>query len=344
MTKVRQAVVMVGGFGKRLQPLTNHCPKPILPVLDKPCMRYLLESLAGSGIEEIILACGYRSSQLVDAIGDGSDMGITIDYSYEDEPRGTAGAMKMLERRLDGVFVAANGDVFADISPKEQIETHFSSKAGVTIALTEVKDFTQYGIAELDDGERIVKFIEKPQTREEAPTDLANAGVYVMNKSVLAYVPENKFFDFSKDLMPILLAEKKKVQGFGLKGHWRDVGRPEDLLGANLDMASALHGQMKWEGSRTENTSIKKSFYLGKGASVTGSDISDAVVMMNSAVTDSKLTRALVMSDCKICSAKIENSIIGAGSRIGRGAEIINSVIGYGIEVPAGRKIIGEKV
>jgi mannose-1-phosphate guanylyltransferase len=160
---VRQAVIMVGGKGTRLRPLTETKPKPILPVLDKPCLRYLIESLVDAGITEVILACGYRSDQMTEAIGDGSDLGITIEYSYEDEPRGTGGAIKLIEDRLDDTFVAANGDVFADISVKGEIEKHRETNAALTIALTPVKNPCEFGIARLDESDRILEFKEKPK-------------------------------------------------------------------------------------------------------------------------------------------------------------------------------------
>ncbi|MCL2032296.1 MAG: NDP-sugar synthase [Methanomassiliicoccaceae archaeon] len=339
MAEVRQAVIMVGGQGTRLMPLTKYRPKPILPVLDKPCLKYLIESMAGSGIEEVILACGYRSSQLAEAIGDGSDIGISIDFSYEDAPLGTGGAMKNVEHRLDDVFVAANGDVFADISLEEQIRTHFSRNAEATIALTAVEDVTQYGIADLDEEDRIISFVEKPEKLEYVSSNLANAGVYVINRTALSRIPENTFFDFSKNLLPILMNEQKRIQGFFLKGMWRDVGRPADLLGANLNMASKLYDQMSWGGSRVESTAVRKPFYLGKDASITGSEASAAVIMEDAEVTDSKLINTVVMRGCRISSARIENSIIGANCRICPGAEIISSVIEDGLTIEAGRKI-----
>jgi len=344
MTKVKQAVIMVGGMGTRLLPLTKYRPKPILPVLDKPCLRYLIESLADSGVKEIILACGYKSSQLVDAIGNGSDLGITIDYSYEDEPLGTGGAIKKVEHRLDDVFIAANGDVFADILLEEQINTHFSCNAEVTLALTPVDNPSEFGIARLDDDGRITEFKEKPKP-EEVFSNLVNAGVYVVNRSALSYVPVNTFYDFSKDLLPILMTrEQKRIQGFILKGLWRDVGRPKDLLGANLDMASKLYDQMSWGGSQAGSSTIRKPFYLGRGASITSSDASAAVVMENAVVTDSRIVNTIVMKDCRISSSKIENSIIGSGCKVGPGAEIVSSVIGDGVTIEMNRKIVNEKV
>ncbi|MDR0309499.1 MAG: NDP-sugar synthase [Candidatus Methanoplasma sp.] len=343
MARIKQAVIVVGGMGTRLMPLTKYRPKPILPVLNKPCLRYLIESFAGSGIEEVILACGYRSPQFKEAIGDGSDLGITIDYSYEDEPMGTGGAMKLVEDRLDDVYAAANGDVFADMSLGDQISTHFSCRAEVTIALTTVDNPCEFGIARVSDDGEIKEFKEKPKP-EEVFSNLINAGIYIINRSALSYVPEGTFFDFSKDLLPALMRDKKKIQGYQLNGLWRDVGRPADLLWANMRMASKLYDGTEWGGNRTRSTAVKKPFYLGKGASVIGSDAYAAVVMENSAVTDSKLMNALIMKDCVIDSAKIENSIIGEGCRVGRGAEIISSVVGDGMTIEAGRKIIEERV
>ncbi len=341
--KVRQAVIMVGGKGTRLLPLTKYRPKPILPVLDKPCLRYLIESMADAGIEEIILACGYRSEQLVEAIGDGSDLGIRIDYSYEDEPLGTGGAMKMVEERLDDVFIAANGDVFADVSIEDQINVHFSNDAEVTISLTSVSNPCEFGIARLDDEDRITEFKEKPKP-EEVFSDLVNAGIYVVNRSSLSYIPKDEFFDFSKDLLPILMREGKRIQGFRLRGLWKDVGRPMDLIGVNLCMASKLYGDISWGGDSVGSTSIHKPFYLGKDASVNNCEICASVVMENSKVAGSKLVNAVIMKDCDIDSAKIENSIIGSGCRISPGAEITNSVIGDGITIEADRKVVDERV
>ena len=343
MKKVKQAVIMVGGQGTRLLPLTKYRPKPALPVLDKPCLRYLIESFASSGIKEIILACGYRSSQLVEAIGNGSELGIKIEYAYEEAPLGTAGAMKNVENRLDDVFVAANGDVFADISLKEQIADHFRYGAEATLALTSVENPCEFGIVGLDSENRIVKFVEKPAP-EDAFSNLINAGVYVVNKSALSYVPANKFFDFSKDLFPILMKENKRMQGFILKGLWKDVGRPSDLLDANKIAASKLYEKMYWGTGRVASTSITKPFYAGKGSNIRDSNVSSSVILEGSSVSGSKLINSLIMKGCKIENARIENSIIGAGCIIGRGAEIKGAVIEDGTNVEAGRKIVEERI
>jgi mannose-1-phosphate guanylyltransferase len=340
MAKVRQAVIMVGGQGKRLRPFTYHRPKPALPVLDKPCLWYLLKSMADSGIEEVILACGsgYNSRPLTEAIGDGSDLGLKILYSHEEEPLGNGGAIKLVKDKLDDVFVAANGDVFADISLKEQIDMHFACEADLTIALTKVKDKDKhkFGIVTLDDTGRITEFIEKPV--DITPSNLANAGVYVVNKKILSFTRKT-VFDFSKDLMQNMVKDQKKVYGFPLKGTWMDVGRPSDLIRANLHMAAAKQHEIKIKQSGIGSSFIEKPFYLGTGAIVDRSIISSSVIMVNSKVTGCKLTKALIMENCNVDSAKIVNSIIGRGCTILPGAEIINSDVEDGTTVEAGTKI-----
>lgn len=338
--KVRQAVVMVGGKGTRLLPLTETKPKIILPVADRPCLWYLLRSLARAGIEEVILACGYKSEQMRDAIGDGSDLGISIVYSYEDEPLGTGGAMKLVEDRLDDVFVAANGDVFASIDVGAEIEEHICSKASVTIALTPVENPCEFGIARVQDDGRITEFKEKPKP-EEVFSNLINAGVYVINRSVLGYVPEATFYDFSKDLVPRLMADGHRIQGFEVDGIWMDVGRPHDLLGANLSIAESEFSGSDWD---MPGSSISGRFYMGSGAEVIGSEVVESAILSGSSVRDSNLDGVLVMRGCNIEDASVSRSIIGDNCRICKGAKVVNAVLGDGTVVGEGMTVDGGRV
>ena len=339
--KVRQAVVMVGGKGTRLLPLTETRSKIILPVADRPCLWYLLRSLARAGIEEVILACGYKSEQMRAAIGDGSDLGLSIVYSYEDEPLGTGGAMKLVEDRLDDVFVAANGDVFASIDVASEIGEHIASGASVTISLTPVENPCEFGIARVQPDGRITEFKEKPKPAEVF-SNLINAGVYVLNRSVLEYVPENTFFDFSKDLVPMLMADGHRIQGFQVSGIWMDVGRPHDLLGANLAVASAEYGEVTWN---LEGSDVEGPFYMGAGSSVVDSRLRDSVVLAGSKVSESDLNHVLVMRNCTVDGANLENTILGDGCSVGKGAVVRNAVladrtvVGPGEVLDEGRKV-----
>lgn len=336
--KIDQAVIMVGGKGTRLRPLTETCPKPALPVLDKPCLMYLIESVAAAGIKKVILACGYRSRQLVEAIGDGSDLGIEIIYSFEDEPLGTAGAIKKVENMLGDTFVAANGDVFADIDVKGEIREHFLSGAAVTMSLTPVENPCEFGIARVGPDGRISEFKEKPKP-EEAFSNLINAGVYVLEKRILELVPENTQYDLSKELVPRLMDGGERIQGYGLKGMWRDVGRPSDLIGANLVAAERLFGNEDWNEHDVIRTEIKGPFFLGEGSAISDSFSDSSVVSKGSRVSGSRLKGSLVMRNCMVENAEIYDSILGKGCIVHSGSVIERSVLGDGTVVEAGTKI-----
>ena len=324
--KVRQAVLMVGGKGTRLRPLTERYPKPILPILDKPCVMYLIESLARAGIEEIIMACGYRSEHMASAIGDGSDLGIRITYSYEDTPMGTGGAIKLLEDRLDDVFVAVNGDVFSDMDIGLEIKEHIDSKASVTISMDEVDDPTEYGIIGIDDSGRITRFKEKPK-KEEAFSNLINSGVYIVNRDVLQYIPEGQPYDMSKELFPLLLDKGYNLHGHRIHGHFRDVGRPSDLYQANVEVAL--------------NKGAEKGglMYSGDGSKVLGTECEDSILMKDCDVEDSVLRRALLLPGCRVDGSEITDSILGRGCIVGKGSHIRNVTLGDGAVVPDGSVI-----
>ena len=330
---------MVGGKGTRLLPLTETKPKIILPVADRPCLWYLLRSLARAGIEEVILACGYKSEQMVEAIGDGSDLGIRVVYSYESEPMGTGGAIRLVADRLDETFVAANGDVFADIDIRAEIEEHIRTGASVTIALTPVENPCEFGIARVQDDGRITEFKEKPK-EDEVFSNLINAGVYVIRRSVLDYVPEGRFYDFSKDLVPALMADGHRIQGFTVGGIWMDVGRPHDLLGANLAVAGT-----EFAGARADlpGTSVEGRFYLGEGSSVESSEVRESVVLRGSSVKGSRLDRVLVMRGCVVEGAVVENSILGDGCVLREGAVVRNAVLADNTVVGPGGSVIEDR-
>ena len=341
--KIRQAVIMVGGKGTRLRPLTETRPKPVLPVLDRPCLMYLIESMAKAGIEDVILACGYKSEKLVAEIGDGKDIGISISYSYEDEPLGTAGAIKQIEDRLDDIFIAANGDVFADIDVAKEIDIHRRTGAIVTLALTPVENPCEFGIARVEDDGRISEFREKPGP-EEVFSNLINAGVYVVEKRAMSEVLDGKAFDFSKELIPILMSRGERIQSYRLEGSWRDVGRPSDLLGANLDMAVKRYGDHEWKGESFSGSEIKKPFYAGEGAIMKETQADSSVILKGSRVLHSNLKDSLVMWNCTIDSSEISGSILGEGCVIGEGSVIIDSVLGDGTTVKPNSKITGNVI
>lgn len=336
-SEVRQAVIMVGGKGTRLLPLTLTRPKPAMPVLDKPFLKYLIESMADAGIEEIFLACGYKSDVLAHAIGDGSDMGVRIIYSDEDTPLGTGGAIKRLEDRLDPVFLAANGDTLTSVDIAAQIREHFESGAAVTDSLSEVDDPSQAGVVRIDGDGRILEFQDKPK-REEACSNLVNSGVYVVDKKVLGYIPKDTFYDFSKDLFPLLIEKGERLQGHMAKGVWVDIGRPHDLIRMNLVMADRLYRGHDWSDS-AEDSVLDGTVYLGDGTVVRSSKVSESVISKGCDVRSSYLSGTFVMEACRIDGARVENSILGEGCVLKKGCLVVDSVLKDGTVVDENRKI-----
>ena len=340
--KIRQAVILVGGFGTRLLPLTRTRPKPVMPVLDRPFLHYLIQSMAEAGITEVILACGYKSDVLAEKLGNGQDLGITISYVDEDTPLGTAGAIKNIESRLDPVFVASNGDTLNFVDVKSQIETHLNTGADVTLSLSEMEDVSSYGVVVMDDTGRITAFQEKPKPGEEI-SHMVNTGLYVMNRSILSFVPENTFFDLSKDLYPILLKEKKKMQGHPAKGIWIDIGKPHDLIMMNQVMADTLYKNRDWNGF-ADNSMITGSSYIGKESTLDSSVLTDSIISRGCTVKDSKLKGTLIMEKCTIQKADISNSIVGEGCVIDEGSKITDCVLGDNVVVRPGTQLEGQKI
>ena len=320
---IRQAVIMVGGKGTRLRPLTYARPKPVLLVADKPCLNYLIDSFIAGGIEEIYLACGYKSQYLVDAIGDGSDRGVKIIYSFEETPLGTGGAIKLLEDKLDDTFVAANGDVFVQMDLKKEIDTHFDNDADVTLSLTEVSNPWEFGTACIDEKGRIYKFMEKPK-KEEVISNLINSGTYILNKKILSFVPKNEFFDLSKDLFPILMEKDYKIWGHPLDGVWMDVGRLSDLVKSNVYMAGVLNNKS----GKINETDCDGNVYIEESASVSNSVLKNVVVMKNSKVNNCKLEDAIIMPNCDIYGTEITFSVIGENTKI-KDSKIKSSLIAF---------------
>ena len=308
-----------------------------MPVLDKPFLKYLIESMADAGIEEIFLACGYKSDILAYAIGDGSDMGVRIIYSDEDTPLGTGGAIKRLEDRLDPVFLAANGDTLTSVDIAAQIREHFESGAAVTDSLSEVDDPSQAGVVRIDGDGRILEFQDKPK-REEACSNLVNSGVYVVDKKVLEYIPNDTFYDFSKDLFPLLIEKGERLQGHMAKGVWVDIGRPHDLIRMNLVMADRLYRGHDWSDS-AEDSVLDGTVYLGDGTVVRSSKVSESVISKGCDVRSSYLSGTFVMGACRIDGARVENSILGEGCVLKKGCLVVDSVLKDGTVVDENRKI-----
>jgi len=213
---IKTAIILSGGRGERLRPLTDKIPKTLLPVKGKPIVEHAIDNFKKYGIKDIILSLGYKSEKIMSYFGNGKRFGVNISYCIEKEPLGTGGAIKEASKNIKEAFAAINGDNLADFNWHEIEKIHRKNKAKITLALTLVKDVTQYGIAKLD-GERIAEFIEKPKP-EEAPSNLSNAGGYIIEKEALNILPEGKS-SIEKDCFE-KLAKKGVIFAYIHRGQW----------------------------------------------------------------------------------------------------------------------------
>lgn len=236
-----QAVVMAGGEGTRLRPLTCNKPKPMVPILNRPVMEHIINLLKKQGITEIFVTLYYLPELIENYFGDGSDFGVEIKYYIEETPLGTAGSVKQIEKDLTDTFVIISGDALTDINLQEVIEFHQRKGSMATLALTQVENPLEYGVVITDDDGRIKHFLEKPNW-SEVFSDTVNTGIYLLEPQALKFFEQGKPFDFSKDLFPLLLEKGCPLYGYLTSGYWCDVGNIEQYRQANID---ALEGKVK---------------------------------------------------------------------------------------------------
>lgn len=226
-----QAVIMAGGLGSRLRPLTDRIPKPMVKIIDKPVLEYTVEHLRSSGITDIAMTLCYRPSVIIRHFGDGSRLGVNISYYIEKNPLGTAGGAALAAQGDEGPVLVVSGDAFTDIDYKELIDFHNSHCGKVTIAVKEVKNPSAFGVVLTDGCGRITQFEEKP---ENPSSNTVNMGVYVMDKAALRLVPENTKYDFAKDLFPRLIGEMYAMK---TDCYWSDIGTLSSYYLTNNDVA-----------------------------------------------------------------------------------------------------------
>lgn len=237
-----KAVILVGGQATRLLPLTCNTPKAMLPVLNIPFLEHVIRYLSKHQIKDIILAQGYLAQPIESYLGDGSQLGVKLNYVVEDTPLGTAGAVKNTEKYLDETFLMLNGDIFTDLDITAMIGHHLERKAKATIALTPVDDPTSYGLVETEAQGRVTQFLEKP-SRSQVTTNMINAGTYVLEPEILAQIPPQTKVSIEKEVFPLLLEQGKPVYAYPSSAYWIDMGTPEKYLRLHRDLLSGKSSQ-----------------------------------------------------------------------------------------------------
>jgi mannose-1-phosphate guanylyltransferase len=323
-----KALILIGGEGTRLRPLTMHTLKCMVPIVNKHFFEYQLDMIKRAGIHEVILSICYLPEKIKKAIGNGSKYGMSIKYAIEKSPLGTGGAVKNSEKYITGPTVVMNGDVLTDIELKVLIEEHKKNRAAATIALHEVDDPTRYGLVETDKNGSIIKFLEKPKP-EEITTKWINAGLYVFEKRILDYIPKNQNYSLERGLFPRLLAEKENFMSYKSKYYWLDIGKIEKYTQANYDI---LEGRFRFPGDTTpacgSDVIIQSSAKADSKAMLCG----PAVIGPNTKIGAAEIhPLTIIGANCTVADgAKIERSIIWDNVKIGKNAEVRGCILGSG--------------
>ncbi|GAB4439477.1 MAG: mannose-1-phosphate guanyltransferase [Chloroflexi bacterium OHK40] len=350
-----KAVVMAGGEGTRLRPLTINRPKPMVSLVDRPVIQHIIELLKIHGITDIIITVQYLANNIQDYYGDGSLHGVNITYSLEEVPLGTAGSVKNAEHLLDEPFLVISGDALTDINLSRVIEHHVSSQARATITLTRVANPLDYGVIITDERGHVRQFLEKPSWGEVF-SDTVNTGIYVLNPEVLAYIERGKMTDWSKDVFPRMLHKGDHIQGFIADGYWTDVGTIEEYMRACGDYLSGrvnlprlghhIGGEIWVDGDAeiAPDAQLYGPVYLGHGAKIKGGVIVHGPsVIRDYTIVDSRanIDRSIIWRNSYIGErAELRGAIVLRQSNIRQRAMLFEGVVvGDGVQIGAGAVI-----
>ena len=321
-----EAIVLAGGFGTRLRPLTYTRPKSLLPLLNKPMILHLVEMLPQE-VDTLVLAVNYRMKQIEDFFHD-SNVGLDIIINNEPEPLGTGGATKFAEEHITGTFITMNSDVVTDLALEDILAFHRQKGANGTISLWPVENVHEFGVVSLDDNGRIDEFVEKPKP-EDAPSNLINAGAYIMERHVLDMIPPGCFVSLEQEIFPKIIKTPQGFYGFNHGNYWVDVGRLSSYIDASVKLLET-EGLTKLLG---QNCSLEGDMFKS-----TAGD--DAEIGFGSQIVRSILYDGVIIG--KNC--KVSNSIIGEGAIVGDSAILQDVIVGDGEEIQPLAELSNERV
>jgi len=330
-----KAIILVGGEGTRLRPLTYSVVKPMVPVLNRPFIEHVILKLAAHGINDIVLAMGYKPDSIFSYFKDGIGPGIKLTYSLEEKPLGTAGAVKNAGGHIEDTFFVLNGDTFSDIDYTEMLDLHKRNRAKATIALSHVDDPTRFGVVETGEDGRVKAFIEKPSW-DKVTSHWINSGVYILEPSVLDCIPADQFFMFEKGVFPPMLEKGERVFAYASKAYWIDMGRPSQYHQLNNDI---LRGLCSSPLHKCEDVIIDQGCAVHPSARITG----PAVIGGNCTIGEDTIITgpAVIGRNCRIGKkAVIENSVLWDDIIIGAGASIIGSIIASGAKIDENARLV----
>jgi len=313
------AILLVGGMGTRLMPLTSKTPKPMLQVAGVPFTEHQIRKAAQAGISEIVLATSYKAELFEPYFGDGKKFGIKIKYAVEESALGTGGGIRNAAALLDDCdqVVIFNGDVLSGHDLSDQIQSHINNKADVTLYLTEVEDARAYGCVELLADNQVKSFLEK---MENPVSNMINAGCYIFNRKVIDQIPTNQVVSVERDTFPSFLSSGVKVYGYLDNSYWLDIGNPQALVKASADLITGVI------------TSVATPKHNGDHLIAANAQVSPSAIINLGTVIEPEV---VVEGNCQI-----SGSIISNGAKIGANCKIINSIIAPDTQIEAGMIVI----
>lgn len=333
-----RAVIMAGGQGTRLRPLTSDQPKPMIRLANVPCMEHILNLLERHGITNILATLEYMPDAIRDYFGDGELWGVSMEYSVEEEPLGTAGSVKFVEDRLEGRFIVVSGDALTDADLGAAVALHETQGAEVTLVLRKVDDPSEFGIVVTDDDGRVQSFLEKPD-EDETFSYTANTGIYVVEPEVLSAIPEGQEYDWAEDVFPRLLEEGRLVYGYVMEGYWEDIGNIEQYMAAQR---AVLDGEV--QGVEPPGEQLGESVYVGRGAEFEEDSLKGPCVIGAGAKVSPGARvgpHAVVAANVTVeAGARVARSTVAEGASIGEGAELDGALVGRSCEVGARARLL----
>ncbi|MFC9233902.1 sugar phosphate nucleotidyltransferase [Streptomyces decoyicus] len=337
-----EAILLVGGKGTRLRPLTVHTPKPMVPAAGVPFLTHQLARARAAGVEHIVLATSYLAEVFEPYFGDGSALGLHLEYVTEHEPLGTGGAIRNVASRLhsgpDDPVLIFNGDILTGLDIAALVGTHRTSGADVSLHLTRVEDPRAFGLVPTDDTGRVTAFLEKPQTPEEIVTDQINAGAYVFNRSVIDTIPAGRPVSVERETFPGLLAEGAHLQGMVDSTYWLDLGTPQAFVRGSADLVMGRAPSPAVPGRRGDRLVLETAEVAGdaklSGGTVVGPR---AVIGAGARIDGSTVLDGAVVEE----GAEIRDSLIGAGAHIGARTVLDGAVIGDGARIGPDNELRG---
>lgn len=326
-----KAVVMAGGEGTRLRPLTSNQPKPMVPIVNKPCMEHIIELLKRHGLTDIVVTVAFLPQSVRGYFGDGSSLGVSIEYSVEESPLGTAGSVRNAAEHLDETFIVISGDALTDFNLTEIINFHKSKEALITIALKSVENPLEFGVVIVDEEKRIKQFLEKPSWGQVF-SDYVNTGIYVLEPEIFRHIPENTKYDFSQQLFPKMLKRGKPMYGYPCEGYWQDIGNVNQYLRANHD---ALDGKVK---VNIPGIKLSDNIYIGEKLNLDSLDnIRGPALIGNYAKIDpgAKIQPYSIFGNNVVVkdNAETDHCVIDSNTYIGSGAKVSGSIVGKNCEI-----------